>query len=677
MMQIPLVAAALVAAIYPKPRSFETLDGSVDAALVRCESRRVENIRPQGYRLEITPSGKAIVEYGDEDGLFYANDTLAALKAEAAGGKVKCVRIEDYPSIAVRGVVEGYYGRPWGYEGRVSLIKFMRSVKMNTFIYGPKDDPYHHSKWRQSYPVKQKEEFRKLLAVAAECNVDFHWAIHLGGNFAKKGEERAGDYVKLFAKLSEMYDLGVRSFAVFFDDFGDSNAAAHAEICNKVVGEFINAKPGCTRLVVCPRIYWGLGSKYIRTLGEKLDPSVDIMWTGERVCRDIPVSDVEKITEAQGRAPYLWWNWPVNDFCRKKVLMGRTYGLSGTKLSGFVTNPMENCEANKVAIFGCADWAWNPEGFDSHANWDAAFPFIYGDGEIARAMKVFARHNSDPDRNGWGFRREESVGAEKEEPSVLFEEIRDAMKVLESRLGEADKALWFELEGWVRCQRALAEIALEALKGDKADINAVAGWRKAYREAQDAHVEKFAAATFGGDRGRVKKPEPSTLVIVPLVDSLVEKAFAARWEAKTSRKYVRAEGLEGFSTSKSFPSPVAARDFKYAGFGPVFEPVTLAPGEVIGVKIPGEWKATHVQVEISDAAGLVLEISADGKEWEELKGLKKNGRSRISLRKKAGSVYFARLRNASGKNCVFKLERLEFFVEGDYSPIDLFVSELM
>ena len=55
-------------------------------------------------------------------------------------------------AIPLRGVVEGYYGRPWGTEGRLSLLKFMAENDMNIFIYGPKDDPYHHSKWREPYP---------------------------------------------------------------------------------------------------------------------------------------------------------------------------------------------------------------------------------------------------------------------------------------------------------------------------------------------------------------------------------------------------------------------------------------------------------------------------------------------------------------------------------------------
>lgn len=672
-----LSAGLCGAAVFPKPAHMECSGKRVPVDALKVECRADKSLPAEGYRLQIEPSGKVLVEYSDDDGLFYAQKTLSAVKSDAVDGKVACCKITDAPAIPLRGVVEGYYGRPWGAKGRISLVEFMGQVKMNTFIYGPKDDPYHHSKWRESYPAKEKEDFKELLAVAAANHVDFYWAIHLGGNFSATGPESERDFKLLFSKLAEMYDIGIRSFAVFFDDFGDRKAKNHAMICNRVVKEFLSVKGDCTRLIVCPHVYWGLGDNaYVRTLGKELDESVCIMWTGRSVCCDITPEDTASLTANQGREPFLWWNWPVNDYCRKKLLLGRTYGLSGKRFSGVVTNPMENCQANKIGIFGVADWAWNPDGFDSFSNWEAAFPFIYGDAAVARAMRTFAFHNSDTDRNGWKFRREESAGAEKRAEKEVFTELLEAVKVLEEKLPVLEKDLWFEVEGWVRCQKALVEMGLEALKGEEADIKKVARFRKDYLKAQDEHVAKFKAATFANDARRVKKPEPSTLFIAPRVDVLVEKAFASRWEKKTGRKYVRAEGFEGISTAKAFPRPVVTRDFKYAGFGPVFEPIVLEKGETIGVKLPADWKSDYVNLEISSSKGLVLEVSKDGSFWSEAGKLKPKGRTCIKL-DKAGDMRYLRLRNASEGRKKFKLEVLEFFVRGEYSPVDLFVANLI
>lgn len=52
---------------------------------------------------------------------------------------------------------------------------------MNTYIYGPKDDPYHSSPhWRDPYPADQAAQIKELVKVAKENHVDFVWAIHPG-----------------------------------------------------------------------------------------------------------------------------------------------------------------------------------------------------------------------------------------------------------------------------------------------------------------------------------------------------------------------------------------------------------------------------------------------------------------------------------------------------------------
>ncbi|WP_186439068.1 beta-N-acetylglucosaminidase domain-containing protein [Akkermansia muciniphila] len=53
--------------------------------------------------------------------------------------------IIDWPDIEFRGTVEGFYGTPWSHEARLSQLRFYGQNKMNTYIYGPKDDPYHSS----------------------------------------------------------------------------------------------------------------------------------------------------------------------------------------------------------------------------------------------------------------------------------------------------------------------------------------------------------------------------------------------------------------------------------------------------------------------------------------------------------------------------------------------------
>ncbi len=438
-------------------------------------------------------------------------------------------------AIPFRGVVEGFYGRPWGTEGRLSMIEFMGERDLNTFVYGPKDDPYHHARWREPYPAEQMADFSKVLAAAKRNRVDFYWAIHLGGSMAKEGEKNAADWKSLFAKLEFMYAGGFRAFAIFFDDFGDSDAKFHAEVCNRVIAEFLRKKGDCAPLLVCPHDYWTIGKPYQKTIGELLDPSANIMWTGRGICCDISAKDISEMTAVFRRKPFVWWNWPVNDYCRKKVLLGRLYGLAPADYAGIVINPMENCEANKISVHSFAEWAKDPEKFDSVRTWNESFAKLYSDPEVARAMRVFAEHNADPDKNSHNFRREESASAkgvtDPNRLKSLFTEVAEACDVLLAKLPKANPRLYWELEGWIRDERLLMSEGLAALElGRTSDakvraqlIDEIAVLRGRRAVNGDRHIVKFAAATFKDDRRNQVRSEASTSVLSPLVQDLVMK----------------------------------------------------------------------------------------------------------------------------------------------------------
>lgn len=238
---------------------------------------------------------------------------------------------------------------------------------MNTYIYGPKDDPYHSSpNWRLPYPEKEALQLQELVKVANENEVDFVWAIHPGQDIKWNQEDRD----LLLAKFEKMYDLGVRSFAVFFDDISGegTNPNKQAELLNYIDEKFVKVKPDVTPLVMCPTEYnksWSNPKgNYLTTLGEKLNPSIQIMWTGDRVISDITKDGIAWINARIKRPAYIWWNFPVSDYVRDHLLLGPVYGNDtqiADQMSGFVTNPMEHAEASKIAIYSVADYAWNPE----------------------------------------------------------------------------------------------------------------------------------------------------------------------------------------------------------------------------------------------------------------------------------------------------------------------------
>lgn len=127
------------------------------------------------------------------------------------------------------------------------------------------------------------------------------------------------------------------------------------------------------------------------------------MWTGDSVCHDITLEGQEWVNKRIKRPSYVWWNFPVTDYCRSNLCMGRVYGLpqeSGSResMSGLVSNPMDKPEASKVTLFGIADYAWNINGFKSDEAWKEGIVRLYP--QAAEAMQAFVDHNSDQGPNG-------------------------------------------------------------------------------------------------------------------------------------------------------------------------------------------------------------------------------------------------------------------------------------
>ena len=64
---------------------------------------------------------------------------------------------------AVRGVIEGFYGRPWTHQQRLGIIDFIGQRDMNLFMYGPKDDPLVRRDWRLAYDGPARARLQELV----------------------------------------------------------------------------------------------------------------------------------------------------------------------------------------------------------------------------------------------------------------------------------------------------------------------------------------------------------------------------------------------------------------------------------------------------------------------------------------------------------------------------------
>lgn len=635
---------------------------------VRKYSRLIPK-QEEGYYLSVNE--KEIVLAGnDERGTYYAMQTLSQLLKNR---KLPVVTIKDYPSVRYRGVVEGFYGTPWSHQARLSQLKFYGKNKMNTYIYGPKDDPYHSSpNWRLPYPEKEAAQLRELVTVANRNEVDFVWAIHPGQDIKWNQEDRDN----LLSKFEKMYQLGVRSFAVFFDDISGegTNPQKQAELLNYIDEKFVQAKPDVTPLVMCPTEYnksWSNPKgNYLTTLGEKLNPSIQIMWTGDRVISDITRDGIEWINERIKRPAYIWWNFPVSDYVRDHLLLGPVYGNDTTiakQMSGFVTNPMEHAEASKIAIFSVASYAWNPTKYDTWQAWkDAIRTILPG---AAEELECFAIHNSDLGINGHGYRREESQNIQPVADRFLktyvesgkydMEDAKALMNTFEQMAESADilltsienKPLIDEITPWLYQFKLMAETGEEVLKmAESQERDSSADFMRKYN-----HVKALQQRMFSTDQTYNQNPyQPGVKVASRVLKPLVDRTFATAVERFNKKNGTQLDATTDYMPHKlnsnieqikNLPLQLKANRIIIS---PMNEVVKWPAGSYIELELDATYPAERIDINFGKKEPCTwgrFEISTDGKEWKAIELQQKDARLTAGLQK--APVKFIRFVNTS------------------------------
>lgn len=584
------------------------------------------------------------------------------------------ITVKDYPAVRYRGVVEGFYGTPWSHEARLRQLRFYGENKMNTYIYGPKNDPYHSCPgWRKPYPEKESAQIRELVKVATENEVNFVWAIHPGQDIKWNDEDRR----LLIAKLESMYNLGVRSFAVFFDDISGEGTDPHrqADLLNYIDRHFVKAKPDVTPLVMCPTEYnrsWSNPKgNYLTTLGEKLDPSIQIMWTGDKVVADIKEESMEWINARIRRPAYIWWNFPVSDYVRDHLLLGPVYGNDthiASAMSGFVTNPMEHAEASKIAIYGVADYAWNPGQYDAQQTWEAAIREVLPG--AAGELQFFAAHNSDLGINGHNYRREESVEVKPVADRFLKSYLTDGtwrtedyqqLLSLTRRMQSAsdillvnteNRPLIEEITPWLLQFKLLGEIGEETLQLAQLIANGSVSesFLSSYRHIRALQQQLYLNDQRYNQNGYQPGMRPASLVIKPLID----QTFVAAVE-----RYNRLTGSSLAATVEYSPHklvsdvpqiqhlPLQARG-KQVLVTPSNEVVRWGAGQKVEIELDKVYPLTGIIVNFFKNEPCPwgrFEISVDGKQWRTVEHVHQGVRQRVYFKNEP--VRFVRFTNVS------------------------------
>ena len=338
----------------------------------------------EAYVLTVTEQG-ITVQAQTEQGAYYAIITLLQLAQDR--DTVPTVTIKDAPRNVLRGVIEGFYGTAWTHEYRKDLFAFMGQNKMNAYIYAPKDDAKHRAQWRVLYTGQELARMTDLIGAAQANHVRFIYAISPGGDI-NLGSGYEADFEKLMAKCQQMYDLGVRDFAIFLDDIPTLDAKGHGKLLSDFQTRFVMTHEGVSNLIAITTEYGDpFLTKYTDEIAPLIHEDVVLMWTGPGVIPEsITNQSLKHIIKTYGRNVLIWWNYPVNDTLANNLFMGPCVNLEKDlykSITGLTANPMNQGYASMVPLFTTGDYLWNPEAYDAQDSLAAACKALMPDADKA------------------------------------------------------------------------------------------------------------------------------------------------------------------------------------------------------------------------------------------------------------------------------------------------------
>jgi hyaluronoglucosaminidase len=295
------------------------------------------------------------------------------------------------PAPTLRGVIEGYYGRPWTGDARRDVIRFLGAQGLDAFVYAPKNDEYHRERWRDPYPAATLDDLRATAVVARDSGVELVYALSpvLDVCYSCPADFRA-----LTKKLRQLARARVRRFGLLFDDGGtiasDRDAKRYGgrdgAALGRAQGDLVRRTDAWLRgrglpglALVVPTEYAGtMCLPYHATLAARVPNRIPIGWTGPGVFAEtITAAMAEARARCLPRHPVLLWdNYPVNDTVVSNSLhlgplTGREARLPARLTGGYLLNPMTQPHASLVALGTAAAYLADPATYDPEAAWQA------------------------------------------------------------------------------------------------------------------------------------------------------------------------------------------------------------------------------------------------------------------------------------------------------------------
>ncbi len=355
--------------------------------------------RPEGYVIRPRENGTArglVVVGRDAAGLTFAAQTVVQL-FERQGSRLLLhpATVRDWPVYRLRSFKTGGAYDPGGLAA--DMAAFAPFAKFN--CYNICYTTLGADKWVNppaEYRQFVTETTRAMRERGLDCmpfvNPYYLWKEHI-----ETSDE--GDLVKLFEACRLAPDAGGTRVMLCLDDFasepdwkgpklyhvrskrdrerwGDDLAAVNLVMINDLARRLRAVHPEC-KLYVVPPYYWTPSGSYredgeanLRRLGQGLDPSVTVVWTGPRV-RSATITR-EQVEHYQGllggRKTMLWDNTIYMHHNPPHYLLDTFHTKYADSFWDLTTGEVHlNTGGGPIyqcGVLSAGDFLWNPQAFD-------------------------------------------------------------------------------------------------------------------------------------------------------------------------------------------------------------------------------------------------------------------------------------------------------------------------
>ncbi len=255
------------------------------------------------------------------------------------------------------GYIEGYFGRILSHEQRIGILEHLSLLNMNTYLYAPKEDPYHRVQWKVPYPASEQRVLEELASKGRSLDIDVVPALAPGLSYDYLSDEH---YAILLGKFERYFEMGITIMALLMDDLvpelpstcqGSFNSLgdAHGKLLIRLQSDLRKVEPTCD-LLFCPTVYSdyfvegeAADSDYIKDLAAIIPDDIPIFWTGDQVVSEtIGESNTGRIRELFKDNLIIWDNYYANDYTPYRIFIGPMLGRDKEftdRLTGFMINP--------------------------------------------------------------------------------------------------------------------------------------------------------------------------------------------------------------------------------------------------------------------------------------------------------------------------------------------------